>query len=232
MVLFRSPSDRKHTDIIAQRIFAKDRPNLMGAYGSVTAKPYGYVLVDNQPKTTTDKQVASDVFGARHSYPHITTSTKTLQVNEISLSNQASEVEQENEATKVNVSTPNLHSGKRHISHEFNQPRQKRTKPANPQVKTKQIVKVTSTQSPVKITRKQSKPAKKQAKANPNAKKKPRTPKKQAKPKVYKPRFTVTPPRETLSSEEEEFNSEAEPFSSEENLRINSRQSHHESKTP
>ena len=41
----------------AERIFAKDRPNFMNLYGSVSAKPYGYVLVDNQPKTTTDKQV-------------------------------------------------------------------------------------------------------------------------------------------------------------------------------
>ena len=137
MVLFRSPSDRKQIDIIAQRIFAKDRPNFMSAYGSVTAKPYGYVLVDNQPKTTTDKQVVSDVFGYCHIYPHITTSTKTLQVNKISLSNQTSEVQQENETTKLNVSTPNLHSGKRHIPHEFNQPRKERAKPTNPQVKTK-----------------------------------------------------------------------------------------------
>ena len=145
----------------------------------------------------------------------MTTSTKGLQAKEISLSNQASEEEQEKKASKINVSTPNLHSGKRHIPHEFDQPRQKRAKPANPQVKTKQRVKVNSTQSPVKKTRKQLKLPKKQAKAKPNAKKKPRTPKKQAKPKVYKPRFIVTPPRETLSSEEEEFNSEAEPFSSE-----------------
>ena len=57
MVLFGSPSDRKQIDIIAERIFAKDRPNFMNLYGSVSAKPYGYVLVDNQPKTTTDKQV-------------------------------------------------------------------------------------------------------------------------------------------------------------------------------
>ena len=57
MVLFGSPSDRKQIDIIAERIFAKDRPNFRNLYGSVSAKPYGYVLVDNQPKTTTDKQV-------------------------------------------------------------------------------------------------------------------------------------------------------------------------------
>ena len=57
MVLFGSPSDRKQIDIIAERIFAKDPPNFMNLYGGVSAKPYGYVLVDNQPKTTTDKQV-------------------------------------------------------------------------------------------------------------------------------------------------------------------------------
>ena len=63
MVLFRSPSDRKQIDIIAERIFAQDRPNFMSVYGSVTAKPHGYILIDNQPKTTSDKHVVADVFG-------------------------------------------------------------------------------------------------------------------------------------------------------------------------
>ena len=75
MVLFRSPSGRKQIDIIAERIFAKDRLNFMNVYGSVSAKPYGYILIDNQPKTTSDKQVVSDVFGHCQSYPHITTGT-------------------------------------------------------------------------------------------------------------------------------------------------------------
>ena len=35
MVLFRSPSDRKQIDIIAERIFAKDRSNFMSVYASV-----------------------------------------------------------------------------------------------------------------------------------------------------------------------------------------------------
>ena len=39
MVLFRSLSDRKQVDIIAEQIFAKDRPNFMKVYGNVTAKP-------------------------------------------------------------------------------------------------------------------------------------------------------------------------------------------------
>ena len=73
LTLFRSPSDRKQIDIIAERIFAKDRPNFMTVYGKVTAKPYGYVLIDNQPKTPSEKQVVSDVFGQCLSYPHIST---------------------------------------------------------------------------------------------------------------------------------------------------------------
>ena len=80
MALFRSPSDRKQIDIIAERIFAKDRPNFMNVYGSVSAKPYGYILVDNQPKTTSEKQVVSDVFGKCKSYPHISTQSEITQV--------------------------------------------------------------------------------------------------------------------------------------------------------
>ena len=73
LTLFRSPSDRKQIDIIAERIFAKDRPNFMTVYGKATAKPYGYVLIDNQPKTPSEKQVVSDVFGQCLCYPHIST---------------------------------------------------------------------------------------------------------------------------------------------------------------
>ena len=54
MVLFRSPSDRKQIDMIAERIFAKDRPNFMSGMDMSPAKPYGYVLIDNQPKTTSE----------------------------------------------------------------------------------------------------------------------------------------------------------------------------------
>ena len=73
LTLFRSPGDRKQINIIAERIFAKDRPNFMTVYGKVTAKPYGYLLIDNQPKTPSEKQVVSDVFGQCLRYPHIST---------------------------------------------------------------------------------------------------------------------------------------------------------------
>ena len=76
MVLFRSPSDRKQMDIIAERIFAKDKSNFMSAYVNATEKPYGYLLIDNQPKTPSDKQVVAEVLENCHSYPKITTGTK------------------------------------------------------------------------------------------------------------------------------------------------------------
>ena len=78
MVLFRSPSDRKQIDMVAERIFAKDRSNFMKVYAKETEKPYGYLLVDNQPKTPTEKQVVAEVFENCHCYPKITSCTKTV----------------------------------------------------------------------------------------------------------------------------------------------------------
>ena len=78
MVLFRSPSDRKQIDMVAERIFAKDRSNFMKVYAKETEKPYGYLLVDNQPKTPIEKQVVAEVFENCHCYPNITTCTKTV----------------------------------------------------------------------------------------------------------------------------------------------------------
>ena len=79
LVLFRSPSDRKQMDIMAERTFAKDRPKFMSAYAKETEKPYGYILVDNQPKTTSENQVVADVFGKCKSYPHIRTQLEVFQ---------------------------------------------------------------------------------------------------------------------------------------------------------
>ena len=78
MVLFRSPSDRKQIDIIAERIFAKDRPNFMSAYAKETERPYGYLLIDNQHKTPAEKQVLANVFENCQAYPHITSSTQAI----------------------------------------------------------------------------------------------------------------------------------------------------------
>ena len=76
-VLFRSPGDRKQIDIMAEQTFAKDRANFMKAYTQETEKPYGYIILDNHPRTTSDRQVVADVFGQCKSYPHISTpSTK------------------------------------------------------------------------------------------------------------------------------------------------------------
>lgn len=48
----------------------------MNAYLNATEKPYGYLLIDNQTKTPSDKQVVVEVFENCHSYPKITTGTK------------------------------------------------------------------------------------------------------------------------------------------------------------
>ena len=50
----------------------------MKVYAKETEKPYGYLLVDNQPKTPTEKQVVAEVFENCHCYPNITTCTKTV----------------------------------------------------------------------------------------------------------------------------------------------------------
>ena len=68
-VLFRSSSDRKQIDIRAEQIFAKDRSKLMEVYHQVTAKPFGYVMVDSHPQAPFERQVVADIFRDCHCYP-------------------------------------------------------------------------------------------------------------------------------------------------------------------
>ena len=68
-VLFRSPGDRKQIDIMAEQTFAKDRPQFMKAYSRETKKPFGYIVLDNHPRTESDRQVVADVFGECKSCP-------------------------------------------------------------------------------------------------------------------------------------------------------------------
>ena len=78
MVLFRSPSDRKQIGIIAERMFDKNRTAFMSAYTKETKKPDGYLLVDNQPKTTSDNQAVADIFGECRCYPNMVTQDKSV----------------------------------------------------------------------------------------------------------------------------------------------------------
>ena len=77
-VLFRSPGDRKQIDIMAEQTFAKDRPRFMQAYSQETDQPYGYIVVDNHPRTSSEHQVVGNVFGDCYSYPHITSTSPAL----------------------------------------------------------------------------------------------------------------------------------------------------------
>ena len=69
LVLFRSPSDRKQVNMIAERIFAKDHSKFMQVYSKATQVPYGYVVIDNQPCTAPENQVVTDVFGPCQRHP-------------------------------------------------------------------------------------------------------------------------------------------------------------------
>ena len=78
-VLFRSPGDRKQIDIMAEQTFAKDRPRFMQAYKQETDRPYGYIVVDNHPRTTSERQVVANVLGDCYTYPHITSTSPLSQ---------------------------------------------------------------------------------------------------------------------------------------------------------
>ena len=78
ITLFCSPTDRKQIDMVAERIFAKDRPNFMRAYAKETERPYWYLLIDNHPKTPAEKQVLANVFENCQAYPHITSCTQAI----------------------------------------------------------------------------------------------------------------------------------------------------------
>ena len=69
LVLFRSPSDRKQINTIADRIFAEDRFKFMQVYSKATSIPCGYVLIDNHPRTDPENQVVTDVFGTCRRHP-------------------------------------------------------------------------------------------------------------------------------------------------------------------
>lgn len=80
MIIFRSPSDRKQVDILADRIFTKHRPKFMDVYERETEKAYGYVLIDNQPGTVKERQVVCEILGNCHAYPNIIqSSVQTMQ---------------------------------------------------------------------------------------------------------------------------------------------------------
>ena len=152
-----------------------------------TEKPYGYLLIDNQPKTTSDKQVVADVFGNCQSYPHMTTGTKALQVKEISLGTPETgpwPIEQ----SEVKHKGPNQSAKKSKVSGKR---------------------KVELEKPPAKRKRSETKQTKRKVKTK--SVKSKRTQKKQ--PTGYKPKFMVSPTRE--SSDEDQFSSEEEQFSSE-----------------
>lgn len=177
MVLFRSPSDRKQIDIIAERIFAKDRSSFMEIYARETAKPFGYVLVDNQPKTSPNHQVVSNIFGECQRYLSITTdSSREAPVVPVK--------------RKVQLDEPPVKKPKR----------ENQAKPRAVNKSQKKQTKRKPTQKPKKSqtrqqTKTQRKPAKK-PKTQPKS-----TPKRQPKKQVETARYNDSPQYEISDSE-------------------------------
>ena len=58
MVLFRNPSDRKQIDMIAERIFAKDKSNFMSAYAKETRKAL-WVSADRQSAQDSGRETSA-----------------------------------------------------------------------------------------------------------------------------------------------------------------------------
>lgn len=168
MVLFRSPSDRKQIDIMAERIFAKDRPNFMFEYGSVTAKPYGYVLIDNQPKTTSENQVVSEVLGHCQSYPNISQHTNSEVTQSTPEPQPIEPTEVKHQKSKVELAKP-------------------------PAKKLRKQLKQAKKRSKAKPNAKKPHNVKKQPKRTT----KPTAKAKVTKPHLYKPRVIIPQPRES-----------------------------------
>ena len=93
-VLFRSPGDRKQIDIMAEQTFAKDRVNFMKAYTRETEKPFGYIILDNHPRTSSENQVVANVFGKCYTYPRITKTDSPSPQSKDSLQRKVSPEEQ------------------------------------------------------------------------------------------------------------------------------------------
>ena len=101
-VLFRSPGDRKQIDIMAEQTFAKDRPRFMNAYHQETHQPFGYILVDNHPRTTGNRQVLANVFDDCYTYPCITSSLRMDEGPSVSPSNSPSPLREPQRETSRN----------------------------------------------------------------------------------------------------------------------------------
>ena len=83
LVLFRSPSDRKQINTIAERIFAENRFKFMQVYSKATSVPYGYVLIDNHPSTAPEDQVVTGAFGTCRRHPLQEPSTESEEESDV-----------------------------------------------------------------------------------------------------------------------------------------------------
>ena len=186
---------------MAEQTFVKDRSNFMKAYTKETEKPFGYIVLDNHPRTTSDKQVVADVFGHCYTYPHTTKSPALSQNTVTSESTVEAEVQPKlSVKRKVELPTPTVKKRKRESvkNKADNKQVKKQKKPATKRkVKNKQAKKQTAKRK----SERDNKPTKKL--------------KKESKPQTRKPRRLAVYQPEFNQEKEDEYNSEEEQSSSE-----------------
>ena len=146
-VLFRSPGDRKQIDIMAEQTFAKDRPRFMQAYHRETDRPYGYIVVDNHPRTISEQQIVGNVFGDCYTYPHITSTSPLLQPPRETPREQVQQQTRKRQAPAVNMSEVKVSKKRKSTPIQKKVPRVKRQVPV---VKTSKKCKVRRVQRPIK----------------------------------------------------------------------------------
>ena len=170
-----------------------------------TEKPFGFIILDNHPRTTNENQVVADVFGHCYTYPHITNGSS----QNIHLPQSVPEVNEQPTPTvkrKVNhqVPTAKKQTVKRIVDHQV--PTAKKQKNSTVKRKVDHTVKRQKTQA---VKSKPTKKSKKQSK---------RKTKKQT---VYqsKERFTNGfQEEEQVNSDEEQLNYDSKPLTFEEEL--------------
>ena len=68
MVFFKCPADRRQVDIMAERMFDKQKPLFMENHNEITVKPYSYILIDNKADAAVHRQIINGVFDTCVSY--------------------------------------------------------------------------------------------------------------------------------------------------------------------
>ena len=206
-VLFRSPGDRKQIDITAEQTFAKD--NFMKAYTKETEKPFGYIILDNHPRKSNEKQVVANVFGGCYTYPNITKTSSPSVQN--SISSEEKPVKRKTES-QIPTAKKQKRKAESQVSAVQKPKKQKKPKPIKKSAKKQK--------KPKPVKKSTRKPAKKrQPRFSGGFKKPAKQPKERFTGGQVSPDEEYESPEESVSEEPEEYEEYEESNEHESNIR-------------